>query len=177
MNVASPRRHVLLWGMMGSGKSSVGPLLAAQLNHAYVDLDREIEAEAGVPIAELFDLRGEADFRRIERTLLLGHLTSDTPKTIALGGGALVDNELRMRARAAAYLVCLQASVHTLAKRVGDGAGRPLLAGDSKSALERVSQARGAAYADVDLVIATDLASPDGIATSVAAAVRAEDTK
>ena len=160
--------------MMGSGKSSVGPLLAARLNHAYVDLDQEIEAEAGVSIAEFFDQRGEADFRRMERTLLLAHLTSDTPKTIALGGGALVDDELRVRARAAAYLVCLGASARTLTKRVGDGAGRPLLAGDAESALARLAHARGTAYADVDLVIATDLASPRSVASSVAAAIRAE---
>ena len=169
------RRHVLLWGMMGSGKSTVGPLLAAQLNQAYVDLDGAIEAASKLSISDIFTHHGEVAFRQRETSLLKAHLDREAPQTIALGGGALVDDEMRAYARARAKVVCLWASPKTLAHRIGDGAGRPLLTENIEETLAALLRTRSEAYADVDLVVATDLASPESVAQSVASALRDQE--
>ena len=175
MKSVSTRPHVLLWGMMGSGKSTVGPLLAARLNHDYVDLDAAIEAAASLSIADIFVHHGEEAFRQRERDLLKAHLERDTPQTIALGGGALVDDEWRAFARSRARVVSLWATPETLAKRVGHGTGRPLLKEDVAESLEALLRTRSRAYADVDLVVATDLASPQSVAQSVVSALRDQE--
>jgi len=171
VNSSPIRRHVLLWGMMGSGKSTVGPLLAAHLNQGYVDLDGAIEATAKLSISDIFTHHGETAFRQHEASLLMEHLERAVPQTIALGGGALVDNELRAYARARATVVCLWASPKTLVHRIGDGTGRPLLTENIEETLAGLLRDRSEAYADVDLVVATDLASPQSVAQSVASAL------
>lgn len=175
MNAGLARRHVLLWGMMGSGKSTVGPVLAARLNHTYVDLDRAIETTVGLSIADIFTHHGEPVFRAREQALLKAYLDLEAPQTIALGGGALIDDDLRAFARTRARVVCLAASADTLARRIGDGQNRPLLGEHVEETLTALLSDRAAAYADVDLTVATDLASPESVARSIASALRGQE--
>jgi shikimate kinase len=150
-------------------------MLAAHLNQGYVDLDTAIEVATQLSIADIFRLQGEAAFRQRETALLKAHLDRDSAQTIALGGGALVDDELRAYARSRARVVCLWASPKTLAYRIGDGAERPLLDENIEETLAALLHTRSRAYTDVDLVVATDSASPQSVAQSVASALRDQE--
>jgi shikimate kinase len=140
-------KHLVLVGLMGAGKSSVGARCAQQLERAFVDTDDVVETLAGLPIAGIFAEGGEAEFRALERQAVADVCASPAPLVIACGGGAVVDTDNRRRVRDTGYVVWLRAPVDVLAARLGDGAGRPLLAGDPRVALRRLAAAREAAYA------------------------------
>ena len=124
-------RPIYLIGMMGVGKSTVGPLLALRLGREFVDTDLEIERRAGRSIAEIFDREGEATFRRLEVEAV--EVASSRPAVIALGGGALVQPGALERLSGRGDLVYLRASAETLLERIGDPSSRPLLAGLGES--------------------------------------------
>jgi shikimate kinase / 3-dehydroquinate synthase len=148
------REHVLLWGPPGSGKSTVGPPLAAALGRPFVETDAELEAEAKCSAAELFAREGEPAFRRRERSLLEGLLDSTPPKVIALGGGALVSSDLRDAALSRAVVVRLDAPLPTLVARLSsDQVERPLLRGDLQQNLSRLLAARASAYEACHLAV------------------------
>ena len=113
-------RHIVLTGMMGSGKTAVGERLARRLGVPFYDADSLLEAEAGKRIADLFAGEGEAHFRALERELI-GRLLVEPPGVIATGGGAFVDPENRARLKAGGTVVCLLADVETLLARVTAG--------------------------------------------------------
>lgn len=113
--------------MMGAGKSTVGPGLAARLGRPFVDTDHEVEASAGRTIAELFASEGEAAFRARERTAI--DAASEDAAVVALGGGAIVQEGMVDRLRARGRVVWLDADPDTILARIGDAASRPLLAG------------------------------------------------
>src|SRR5579863_5712063 len=92
---ARGRRHIVLVGMMGAGKSTVGRRLAALLGRNFVDTDDEISAMTGKTVAELFSSEGEARFRAVESQVLREALESHTPSVIAVGGGAVLDSSNR----------------------------------------------------------------------------------
>jgi shikimate kinase len=143
-NVAA--RHLVLVGMMGSGKSTVGQRCAERLGRSFVDTDELVATFAGAPVAAVFARDGEAAFRDLERAAVTDACAAPTPTVIAAGGGAVLDAENRTRMRAAGFVVWLRAPVVQLAARVGDGRGRPLLSGDTKATLERLEVVRRPAY-------------------------------
>ena len=110
-------RSLVLVGMMGSGKSSVGRRLAARLRLAFSDADLEIEAAAGMTIAEMFAKRGEAEFREGERRVV-ARLLNDGQKVLATGGGAFINASTRERIAAVAVSVWLKADFDVLLRRV-----------------------------------------------------------
>jgi shikimate kinase len=143
--------HLVLVGLMGAGKSSVGRACAARLQRPFVDVDELVEATARRPVGELFATDGEAAFRALERTALADACAAPEPSVIACGGGAMVDAENRRTVRARGCVVWLTADAQTLADRVGAGrarAHRPLLASDDPpvATLERLASLRAAAY-------------------------------
>lgn len=129
--------RVYLIGFMASGKSTVGPKVAARLGHSFLDLDHLIEGEAGRSIPEIFAEEGEAAFRALETDAL--HQTADTDNlVVALGGGALVDDENRAFAKAHGRVVYLEVNAETVLERVGDEADeRPLLQDNEGTPLPR----------------------------------------
>jgi len=164
-------RTILLCGLMGSGKSSVGRLLAERLGHDFIDTDRCVERRAGCTVAELFRERGEASFRALERQVL-----AELPAlraVVALGGGAVASAEGRALVAGKGTLVWLDARPETLATRVGDGAGRPLLAGLDEDArvarLRDLAQQRATAYGQAALRVSTDERTPDQVCDAVLA--------
>lgn len=144
--------HLVLVGLMGAGKSSVGRVCADRLGRPFVDVDDLVEIGAGRPVAEIFATDGEAAFRALERTALADACASPEPLVVACGGGAMGDADNRRRARATGCVVWLTADAATLAARVGQGADRaqrPLLAGADApvATLERLAVLRAPAYA------------------------------
>ena len=121
-------RPVVLVGMMGVGKTSIGKRLAARLGLDFVDADEEIEAAAGMTIAEIFEKFGEPYFRDGERRVI-SRLIDGTPKVIATGGGAFINGDTRALILERALSIWLDADVRILAERVARRSHRPLLHG------------------------------------------------
>ncbi|MEZ4432227.1 MAG: shikimate kinase [bacterium] len=172
-------RPILLWGMTGAGKSTVAPLLAARCGVPHLDLDARIEQATGRSITALWRDEGEAGFRRREAEALEIVIGDPVPRVVALGGGALLAADRRRRARAAAWLVVLTACPATLVARLAGHDDRPLLAAatdraDRARELAALYARRSAAYADADLVVATDHRSPEQVVDSLLARLHPE---
>lgn len=145
----APRaRAIVLIGLMGVGKSTIGKRLAARMALPFVDSDREVETAAGRSIAEIFTNYGEAQFRDGERRVI-ARLIDGAPKVIATGGGAFMNEETRALILDRAIAVWLDADIDVLADRVRRRPGsRPLLHGrDPRAALAEFATARNPVYA------------------------------
>jgi shikimate kinase len=152
------RRPIVLVGLMGSGKSTVGRRLAARLHWPFVDADTEIEAAAQMPISEIFARVGEPHFRDGERRviarLMEGGRGKDRACVIATGGGAFVDAETRALILRQGTAVWLDASIETLVARVSKRNHRPLLIGrDPAEVLGELLAVRGPCYAEAPIRI------------------------
>ena len=121
------KRNLVLIGFMGTGKSTLGRLCAAELGYSFCDSDHILEARAGCSIAELFEREGEAAFRERERQVI-AELAATSGLVIATGGGAVLDGGNAARLRETGLLVLLTASPDAILKRVGRSRTRPLLA-------------------------------------------------
>jgi shikimate kinase len=167
---ARPRR-LLLVGMMGSGKTTVGRLAARQLHWPYFDSDAEVERATGRTVPEIFAAEGEAAFRAAERAALERALERE-PAVVSVAGGAVLNPGNRQAITAGGTVVWLRAEVATLARRVGDGAGRPLLAPDPSRALAELAAVRRPLYAALaDAVVDVDGLTPEEAAAAALAAV------
>src|ERR1035441_4410527 len=118
--------RLLLVGMMGSGKTTVGHLVAQRLGWPHLDSDAEVEEAIGQSVPEIFAGQGEPAFRAAETAALVRALSVE-PVVVSVAGGAVLDPDNRRLIAGAGTVVWLRAEVETLADRVGDGAGRPLL--------------------------------------------------
>ena len=146
-------RTVALVGMMGAGKTSVGRRLAARLAVPFRDADHEIEAAAGLTVAEIFERFGEADFRDGERKVI-ARLLDEPPHVLATGGGAFMDEATRAAMARAAFTIWLKAPVGLLLSRVRKRDTRPLLKeGDMRATMERLLTIREPVYATADMVL------------------------
>ena len=146
-------RTVVLVGMMGAGKSSLGRRLAARLSVPFRDADSEIEQAAGCTISQIFERFGEPAFREGERKVIT-RLLAEAPHILATGGGAFCDTETRARIKADAISVWISAPLEVLVARVGRRDTRPLLRnGDPKEILERLLTQRTPLYAEADLKV------------------------
>ena len=154
------KRSIFLSGPMGSGKSTVARAVADRLQVPAVDLDARIAEAAGASVFALFEERGEAAFRALEREQLrqlLAETAVGGPCVVALGGGTVVDERSRRRLLEVGTLVTLNADPSVLAKRVRHQAQRPLLtAGDPEAILREVIAVRGGAYAECHRVVGAD---------------------
>jgi len=125
-SVNQEARPIFLIGMMGSGKSTVGRRLATTLSREFIDADKELEARCGVPITTIFELEGEAGFRRREAALI-EDLTQKPGLVLATGGGAVLLEENRRHLHARGLVVYLRATVQELWLRLRNDKVRPLL--------------------------------------------------
>jgi shikimate kinase len=165
--MASAER-ILLIGMMGSGKSTVGRLLAERLGWPYLDSDEQVVARTGKTVPELFAERGESQFRAEEAEALAQATTSDGPAVVSVAGGAVLAADNRRRIRVAGQVVWLRAEVATLAARVGTGTGRPLLGDDPHAALQRLYLERLPLYEELaDVTVDVDHLTPLEVADRV----------
>lgn|ERR671910_2984395 len=163
-------RNVVLTGFMGTGKSTVGRLLADLLGFQFVDTDAVIERRFGA-VETIFRERGEDAFRAIEREVA-GELTAGDRVVIATGGRMMLDPVIAKTLGAGAHVFCLVASPETIAARVLDGPVRPLLAGpDPRARIAELLAERAAAYAAFEQV-STDSRSAADVAHDLAARLR-----
>ena len=161
-------RHLVLVGLMGAGKTTVGQRCAQLLGRAFVDTDELITATTGMTVAEIFAGQGEAHFRELERRAVADACASPEPLVIACGGGAVLDPANRTRLRDTGLVVWLQAPADVLSARVGNDTGRPLLRNGGATTLERLAVLRAPAYEDAaDVVVDTAGRSIDEVANHV----------
>jgi shikimate kinase len=150
-------KTVALVGMMGAGKTSIGKRLAARLEVSFCDADHEIEAAAGMTVAEIFAKYGEPEFRRLERCVI-ARLLGETPHVLATGGGAYMDESTRDAMRTRAFTIWLKAPIDILLgrvrKRQEHDQSRPLLNNDDmRGTLERLLTVREPLYAQADMTL------------------------
>jgi shikimate kinase len=146
-------RSVVLIGMMGAGKSTIGRRLAARLGLPFFDADVEIEAAAGMSIPDIFETRGEPDFREGEARVI-ARLLDSGPAVIAPGGGALMRKETRDRIRDKAVSIWLKADVDIIMRRVKRRSDRPLLrTADPEATVGRLLSEREPIYQQADLTV------------------------
>jgi len=151
-----PERSIVLVGLMGVGKSTVGRRLARRLGLPFVDSDEEIERAADHEIREIFDRFGEASFRDGERRVLR-RLIEGERKVIATGGGAFMDKETRALILDRCVAVWLEAGIETLAERVAQRGHRPLLVGrDPLPFLSELAEVRNPVYAEAHLRVRSE---------------------
>ncbi|MGH6615926.1 shikimate kinase [Sphingomonas sp.] len=138
---------IVLVGLMGAGKSTVGRRLAARMRLPFVDADNEIEAAAGMSVADIFEKFGEAHFRDGERRVI-ARLIDGTPKVIATGGGAFINDDTRALILDQAIAIWLDANADVLADRVQRRDSRPLLRGrNPRDVLIELAKVRNPFYA------------------------------
>ncbi len=164
----SPPTRLLLVGMMGAGKTTVGRMLAQRLGWSYLDSDAQVEQMTGSTVPELFATRGEDAFRAEETRALADAVAGDEPRVISVAGGAVLSAANRALLGSAGTVVWLRADPATLAVRVGDGEGRPLLGVDPAGALAPMDAVRRPLYAQVaDIVVDVEGRSPDEVVAAV----------
>ena len=148
-------RPLVLVGLMGSGKSALGKRLSVALSLPFIDSDMLVEEEAGISIAEIFELAGEARFREMERRTILDVLKQGSC-VLSTGGGAFCNSETRAAIKENALSIWIDSTPETLLSRIGNPASRPLLTtGDPLEILTRLRKERAAAYSEADLCIRT----------------------
>ena len=163
--------HIVLVGLPGSGKSTVGPLLAAELKAPFVDLDNEIERRQRMSVADIFASRGEQEFRAMEHAITQ-ELAGRPASVIAPGGGWIVDEANVLMLRPPARIIHLVVSVPTALNRLGpDISRRPMLAGHAEPAarkrrFEALAAARMPLYSRADAEISTENVTPQQVANS-----------
>jgi shikimate kinase len=159
-------------GMMGAGKTTVGGLVAQRLGVSFLDVDTTIEATAGKPIPDIFIDDGEDHFRALERAAVAEALTG-FDGVLALGGGAVMADETR-KLLADHTVVYLSVEVPDAIRRVGLGAGRPMLQMNPRATLRHLLDQRRPLYQEVaTMVVVTDGRTPDEITAEIVATVRA----
>jgi shikimate kinase len=161
--VALGARSIVLIGMMGAGKSSIGRRLATRLALPFIDADCEIEQAAGMTISDIFESKGEAYFRAGEARVI-ARLLEGGPQVLATGGGAFMNNETRALIRARGISIWLKADPELLLRRIKRRNDRPLLrTTDPESRLKQLVEERYPVYAEADLTVHSREIPHDGI--------------
>ncbi|MBX5001831.1 shikimate kinase [Rhizobium lentis] len=146
-------RNLILVGLMGAGKSSVGRIVASQLGIPFIDSDHEIERVSRMTIPELFAAYGEEEFRALE-TRVIKRLLKSGPRVVSTGGGAFINERTRRHIKKGGVSVWLKADLDVLWERVNKRDTRPLLKTENpKQTLENLMNARYPVYAQADLTV------------------------
>ncbi len=163
---------MILVGLPGSGKTTVGRLVAAALGADFVDLDEVIERRAGKSVPRIFAEDGEPAFRALEAEVG-GEVLRAAPAVVAPGGGFFAGDRTRELARAAGLVVYLETEPAEAARRLGGPAGRPLLeGGDPVRRMALLLEARGALYRESECAVSTTGASAEEVARRVVSLAR-----
>lgn len=151
IRLALDGRPIIIVGLMGSGKSTIGRRLAQVLDLDFVDSDSEIEKASQMTIADLFEVYGEPEFRALEQRVVL-RLIEGGSRVVSTGGGAFVNPEIRASVKSNGVSVWLDADIDTLMDRVSRRDTRPLLKNDDpRETMLRLMEVRNPVYAEADL--------------------------
>jgi shikimate kinase len=162
----NPSCNLFLIGPTGAGKTSIGRQLAAHYGLPFIDLDQEIERITGVSIATIFDIEGEAGFRRRERAML-DECSGRRGVLLASGAGAVLDPANRRTLRERGYVVWLQATVSAQLQRLTLDTSRPLLADvDRQQKLEAMAAVRTSLYQEIADLVVPATAGNEGVAAA-----------
>lgn len=165
MDKSGDQRTLWLVGMMGVGKSTVGPVLAEKLGLEFLDSDHEIERREGQSIPQIFEERGEPGFRLAEFSAI--EELAGKHAVVALGGGAIAETDMSKFLSSTGTVIYLKATPATLLERIGKNSDRPLLAGlDAKcrgEVLEQLLRERSSAYETASVNIGTDGLNPEQV--------------
>lgn len=160
-------RPIVLVGMMGAGKTTVGRRLANRLGRHFVDSDEEVEKAAGMTIEDIFKAHGEADFRAGE-VKVIARLLKETDLVLGTGGGAFINPETRALVKEAAASVWIKADFELLFQRVSRRSNRPLLkTANPRETLRNLMDARYPIYAEADVTVVTRDVPQDQVANDV----------
>ena len=164
-------KHVTLIGMMGAGKSTVAPVLAAQIGRQAIEVDSLIEKQEGTPIGEIFIAKGEAYFRRAENAMI-AQLIKQPPAVLSLGGGAFQWEDTRKLLLDQTVVFYLSATLDVLCSRLqGSTANRPMLTMggiDLQSTVRDLLERRGLYYGMAHYRVETDFHDPAEVARAIA---------
>jgi shikimate kinase len=164
-------RPIVLVGMMGAGKTTVGRRLAARLGRHFVDSDEEVEKAAGMSIEDIFKAHGEADFRAGE-VRVIARLLKDDNIVLGTGGGAFINPDTRALVKQAAISVWIKADFELLFQRVSRRSNRPLLkTANPRETLQKLIDARYPTYAEADVTVVSRDVPQDQVASEVIDAV------
>lgn len=163
-------RNIVLIGMMGSGKTTVGQALSAKLGWTYVDTDSEIVRSQGMSISDMFAKQGEEAFRRAESEAI-GKVLKGSEQVIATGGGAVLLEQNRLAMKENGFVVALAASVETIIERVRGDQNRPLLQGNLEERVNHIVESRKHAYDFADLKVDTNGLPVDRIVDAIYSAM------
>ena len=168
------QKNIALIGFMAVGKSAIGRSLATKLRRRFVDLDRVIERVEGSKVREIFERRGEAYFRQLEKRTLEEVLQAEN-QVIATGGGVILDDENLKLLREKALLIGLSAEVDVLLARAGVDIKRPLLQGDNRrERVEDLLRQRAPRYAQAHIMIDTSHLTVDQVVKKIIGILAAE---
>lgn len=149
-------KSIVLVGLMGAGKTSLGKLFAETHNIAFIDSDEEIVKKEGRSITEIFQKSGEDYFREIEREVITELIQQGEKSVIGTGGGAFMNDETRATIKKHALSVFLKADLEVLLNRLGEGEDRPLLEGkDKRAVMNDLMNQRYPVYSQADLTVET----------------------
>lgn len=164
-------RPIVLIGMMGAGKTTVGRRLAARLGRHFVDSDEEVEKAAGMSIEDIFAAHGEADFRAGE-VKVIARLLKESGIVLGTGGGAFMNAETRGLIKQSAVSVWIKADFELLFQRVSRRSNRPLLkTANPRETLQKLIDARYPTYAEADITITSRDVPQDQVASEVIDAI------
>jgi shikimate kinase len=166
------QRTIVLVGLMGAGKTTIGKRLATILQSTFVDSDQEIVEAAGCSISDIFEIYGEEMFRDLEQKVLL-KILDRPPLILATGGGAFMNGAVREKIKQKATSVWLKAELEVLVERVSRRDSRPLLKkGDKRAILTKLMDERYPVYNDADIVIDSNNGLHESIVTRVVEAMK-----
>ncbi len=147
------KKPIILIGLMGAGKTTIGKALATAQNMTFIDVDHAIEQAEGRSIPDIFTIDGEPYFRDLEKHTTIEAVKTHKNTVISIGGGAYMHDETRDFIKKNAVSVFLNADLKTLLARVGDGAGRPLLQNNPRDTLQSLINARYPIYQTANIIV------------------------
>tara|TARA_B100000945_G_C20273992_1_gene545347 strand:+ start:83 stop:598 length:516 start_codon:yes stop_codon:yes gene_type:complete len=160
------KRNLVLTGMMGSGKSTIGKSLSERLNTKFIDIDNIIEKKLSLSISQIFESKGEDFFRDKEREETIKALKNENI-VIALGGGAFMDETIRENIKKSSFSVWLDIDIDEIFKRIKSNKKRPLLKNISKESLEKLCEERKKTYLLADCKINCNLKTKNEIVEKI----------
>ena len=166
-------KSIVLVGLMGVGKTTIGRRLARRLGMSFADSDHEIEKAAGMTVADIFEIYGETEFRSGERRVI-ARLLEGKPRVLATGGGAFINDHTRSLIKQSGLSIWLDANIKVLVERTSRRATRPLLNnGDPEKILTTLAAERAPIYAKADIVVKSNVGPHDRVVDDIVAAIAA----